>query len=219
MSNFSYSFEMGAISDHFCTQQCSNVAMPIKKCRRRPKLVPPKIKRFTRARINLNQLWPVLEGDHLELFSSAPLQSSSLLNIQQNHGSSKVINSSSQLLGNDLMNFTLANIENLSNFYHIPLDNERLQLLSNDNIDVVQEPMLSQFNSCSSTENVCNVFENKLSTVSDVIMQDTVSENLGADQFVRESELPMATLDDLVTVLNECEREFITSMEARSFKA
>ena len=53
--------KMGFVSDHTCSLY-SDVIIPRRKVRRRPKLVAPKCnKHFTRARINLNQVWPFIE--------------------------------------------------------------------------------------------------------------------------------------------------------------
>ena len=211
---------MGLVSEHLNNLYC-NVVIPRRKCRR-PKLVPTKTKSFTRARINLNQVWPVLDGDIQEGNRPMPLQSSNNFNIQRDQihrTNSPMMNSNHQLRGNELMNYTLANIENINNFNHIPLEfqGDASTICENELRDITLRNQIQFYTSCSNI-NLKNINRVDTNTISHLKANTGTNHSTkGGSKNAISYELPMVTLEDLAIVLGECEKE-MSSSDSKSYQ-
>ena len=171
---------MALVTENMCSQY-SNVMVP-RRYRQRPKLVPPKNKRFTRARVNLNQIWPHLEEENGDqsfvhpFISANPVRARQLQSRYPAHQQQKG-NSDSENFGNFSSNSLLLDRRNIGErsdsvvFNHIKFFPSCYKKINR----TLQE--LDSCSNCQSSEKVYAKSPMKLSV----------------------------TLDDLATVLSGCE--------------
>ena len=175
----------------FTSYSCDNVVPKI-RVRRRPKLLPPSNKLFTRARINLNNVWP-----HLESRQSDPLQSSNRFNVNQQTRGNKNVSS------NNSGNLNVNNHTSGSpGFVHNPqLDANQNESMYNDYLR--SQNLLDQINFYTSKSIGLDLnVNNSLRT----LLQSKNKNVETADDLVLGCEVPMASLSLNIDGINENER-------------